>query len=276
LQRAGEDNAEQLTLFREMDKGAPCVVSCSFGKDSLASAIVALETGMNVQKIMFCHVMFDEGISAEMPEQERFIFNTAIPYFRNRYGVETEIIHPAMTVVEHFYKVRQDGKNAGQIYGWPTLRGCWVNSNIKLRAIKKWKRSNPGLLEVVGIAADEEERVVRKTVAGKVLVLNEQGYTERDAAEICARRGLLPPIYSVDRPRTGCWFCQMQRTSQLAELRHKHPELWARMLEMDKDSPFPFKYRGTVQEYERRLAEADDDAAFWARVRAINDESGCE
>ena len=117
---------EQLGLFEnKIDTVAPCFISCSFGKDSIASAILALEAGMNVERILYCHVMFDKDISSEMPEQEDFIFNHAIPEFERRYGVETDVVVPELTMVDLFYKVRQSGRNVGMIYGWPCVRGCW-------------------------------------------------------------------------------------------------------------------------------------------------------
>ena len=45
--------------------------------------------------------------------------------------------------------------------------------------------------EIVGIAADETERAEKKTVAGKILPLVEQGITEAETFDICRSRGLI-------------------------------------------------------------------------------------
>ena len=55
------------------------VASCSFGKDSLASVILAHEHGEPLDEIIYCEVMFSKEISGEVPEHRDFIYNTAIP-----------------------------------------------------------------------------------------------------------------------------------------------------------------------------------------------------
>lgn len=243
------------------------VISLSFGKDSLAAAIVAYKAGMRNLSGVYCKVMFDSDTSAEMPEHDEFIRDVAMPKLRLDYGIETEVLIPKMTVVEMFYRERKRGKNVGKIYGWPSIKGCWVSSNIKLPEIRKWKQDNPGITEIVGIASDETERAERKIVEGKRLILCEQGITERDALELVHDAGLLSPIYSYDRQRSGCWFCPEQRMSQLCELRQKYPAMWETMLKLDADSPYSFKPRYTVKQLESKFRVEEEEKKFWERLK---------
>ena len=55
------------------------VASCSFGKDSLATILLALEHGEPLDEAVYCEVMFDKEISGEVPEHRDFIYTTAIP-----------------------------------------------------------------------------------------------------------------------------------------------------------------------------------------------------
>ena len=55
------------------------IVSCSFGKDSLATILLALEHGEPLDEAVYCEVMFDKTISGEVPEHRDFIYHTAIP-----------------------------------------------------------------------------------------------------------------------------------------------------------------------------------------------------
>lgn len=55
------------------------IASCSFGKDSLATIILAKEHGEPLDEIVYVEVMFDREISGEQPEHRDFIFNVAIP-----------------------------------------------------------------------------------------------------------------------------------------------------------------------------------------------------
>ena len=55
------------------------IASCSFGKDSLATILLALEHGESLDEAVYCEVMFDKTISGEVPEHRDFIYNTALP-----------------------------------------------------------------------------------------------------------------------------------------------------------------------------------------------------
>ena len=55
------------------------VVSCSFGKDSIATILLALEHGEPLDEAVYCEVMFDDTTSGEVPEHQAFIYQAAIP-----------------------------------------------------------------------------------------------------------------------------------------------------------------------------------------------------
>lgn len=57
------------------------IASCSFGKDSIATILLALENNEPLDRVVFCEVMFDHArnISGEIPEHIEWIYSTAIP-----------------------------------------------------------------------------------------------------------------------------------------------------------------------------------------------------
>lgn len=55
------------------EKMAKHILSCSFGKDSIATALLALQHGEPLDELVYCEVMFSEEISGELPEHNRFI-----------------------------------------------------------------------------------------------------------------------------------------------------------------------------------------------------------
>ena len=55
------------------------VASCSFGKDSIATILLALEHGEPLDEAVYCEVMFDDATSGEVPEHQAFIYQAAIP-----------------------------------------------------------------------------------------------------------------------------------------------------------------------------------------------------
>lgn len=65
--------------------------SCSFGKDSVATVLLALEHNEPLDEILFTEVMFDHArnISGEIPEHIDWIHSTAIPRFEAMGGKNT-------------------------------------------------------------------------------------------------------------------------------------------------------------------------------------------
>lgn len=255
------------------------VASCSFGKDSLVAIDAEMESGGIIDEALYCRVMFDDETSAEFPEHEEWIYEHAIPLLKSRYGIKTTIIQDTFNYCECFYRVFEEGKNVGRIYGFPFLKGPWCNSRLKMAPINRWKTQAGGdCTFVVGIEADEEMRSHKKTVRNKALPLVAQGITKDKVFEIARNRDLLSPAYGEDRDRLGCWFCHNQKVGELRKLRAMHPELWKKLLALDADSPVTFKApsrgqcRGcTVRDFDERfrmedikLIAADDKVFRWS------------
>lgn len=207
------------------------IASCSFGKDSIATALLAIEHKEPLDELVYCEVMFDERISGEIPEHIDFIYNTAIPYFE-RHGIKTRVLRSDRhTYVSCFTREMQRGKHAGKIKSFPLCGMCCIQRDCKLTPIVKYKRTLPkGTISYIGIAKDEQERLLRLD-AGKVSLLDKYGYTEQDAKDLCKKHGLLSPIYEFT-DRGGCWFCPNAKERELRHLYDHHPDLWKRMLEL--------------------------------------------
>ena len=62
------------------------IICSSFGKDSNATALLALQHGEPLDEIIYTEVMFSKKISGELPEHTQFIYETAIPYFEKRFA----------------------------------------------------------------------------------------------------------------------------------------------------------------------------------------------
>lgn len=138
--------------------------------------------------------------------------------------------------------------------GFPYLRGPWCNTRLKVRPIRAHIKTLGEFTEIVGIAADETNRIERKTVAGKILPLVECGITEAQAFDVCRSRGLLSPGYNGGRARLGCWFCHNQRIGELKRLYYDYPELWDKLEKLDRDSPVTFKPGKTLADFGRRFS----------------------
>ena len=246
------------------------IASCSFGKDSIATILLALEHGEPLDEAVFVEVMFDHSrnISGEIPEHIDWIYSTAVPRLEAM-GVSTRVLRSERDYVWYFKYTVTKGKREGRHYGFPIGRKCLINRDCKLFPIRRYMRSlGEEVTQYIGIAADEPKRLARLG-SGRVSLLAKYGYTEAMARELCEKRGLLSPIYK-NGTRGGCWFCPNARISYFCRLRREHPDLWAE-LEALSLTPnlysYGFKYGKPLQEVEREMDL--HDARFEAESRQL-------
>lgn len=150
--------------------------------------------------------------------------------------------------------------------GWPGIRVRWCTGQLKTHLIQKEVnrlKKEKNALHYVGIAADESQRC-----KGEIYPLVEWGITEAEALRICYDRGFdFGGLYHIYR-RASCWCCPFQRIDELRKLRLHHPELWARLMELDTRAIAQFGYnplgqfkeKWTVAALETRFAAEEKKA----------------
>lgn len=212
------------------------IASCSGGKDSIATIILAHEYNEPMDMIIFSEVMFDENISGELPEHIDFIKNKAFPLFES-WGYKTKILHADRTYIENFMREPTRGKRfgTGAKIGFPMSMKCDINKSIKVKAIRKFYESiTEEVTQYIGIAIDELDRLARMKISDvpKISLLEKYGYTEQMAYDLCKQYDLLSPIYEF-ASRGGCWFCPNAKDCELRHLRKFHPELWQKLLDLE-------------------------------------------
>ena len=94
------------------------VAACSFGKDSIATVILAREHNEPLDEVIYCEVMFDEEISGEVPEHRQFIYEVEKPLFES-WGIKVTILRSEKTYISNFMHVIKKGKQAGKIRAFP-------------------------------------------------------------------------------------------------------------------------------------------------------------
>lgn len=172
------------------------IASCSFGKDSIATILLAREHNEPLDEIVYCEVMFDKDISGELPEHRDFIYNKAIPIFES-WGYKATVLKSEKNYMDCFHHVATKGKRIGRKLGFPMSGKCLINKDCKLKPIKEyWKSQQKEVVQYIGIAADEPKRLDRiADTENKVSLLEKYGYTEEMAKQKCIEYGLLSPIY---------------------------------------------------------------------------------
>ena len=226
----------QIPTYNKKDMRPTYIASCSFGKDSIATILLAMEHNEPLDRIVSVEVMFDNarGISGEDPGHIQWVKEIAIPRLKELTGIDTDLIRNEKDdyVTEFFKKRGSKSKYAGKMQGFPIAGMCRINSECKVKPIRNSYKQFADVVLYIGIAADEPKRLARLT-GNKVSLLAKYGYTERMAFDLCAKYGLLSPSYSISN-RGGCWFCPNNKVRGFCALRDRHPELWKELQQLGK------------------------------------------
>lgn len=237
------------------------IFNLSFGKDSMATLLLALEKGIQIDHVMYVDIRFSPEISGEHPLMAEWI-PTAEKRLKEKFGIVVEHVYSGVSFVEQFFKVKQKCNHVGDIYGFPYVVGAWCNSKLKVAAIQKYLKSFGTCLitQFIGIAYDEPvrwERMVKKETEKRKYrsLLVENKLAEQNAFEICDRYGLLSPIYKTNDGifRGGCWFCPKQCLADLYSLWKNYPDYYQMLLELEPYSRNTFRTDGNLYDYIKRF-----------------------
>ena len=230
------------------------VASCSFGKDSIATILLALEHGEPLDEAVYCEVMFDDDTSGEVPEHQVFIYQAAIPALE-KLGVPVRVLRSEKTYTSVFMGKVTRGPKKGMIRSFPMCGKCYVQRDCKMHPIRQYQKTLPSnTVQYIGIAKNEPQRLARLG-GNQVSLLEKYGYTADDAKQLCKSAGLLSPVYEFT-DRGGCWFCPNAKLSELRHLYDHHPELWQKMMRLQV---VPGK---VTEKFNRSQTFADIDAMF--------------
>lgn len=241
------------------------IASCSFGKDSLATVLLARQHGEPLDEVVYCEVMFDDEISGEIPEHRDFIYNVAIPRLEF-WGIKVTVIRSSQTYVKNFTTPIGKGVCAGLLRSFPLCGKCRIQRDCKVRPIERWRRTlERDTVQYIGYARDEQERLMRLDGVKKISLLDKYGIAEKDAFRICSEAGLLSPIYEF-APRNGCFFCPNAKEKELRHLYDHHRDLWERMLELQalpNKATERFNREMTFAEIDNNFRFDDAQLKFW-------------
>ena len=238
------------------------IASCSFGKDSIATILLALENNEPLDRVVFSEVMFDHSrnISGEIPEHIEWVHSTAIPKLEQM-GVKVDVVRAEKDYLHFFTNAVGGGKWKGYLYGFPIGGMCIINRDCKIKPIKDYYKqfSDYDIVTYVGIAKDEPKRLARLK-GNKISLLDKYGYTEEMAMQKCKEYDLVSPIYA-SGTRGGCWFCPNGKIKQFVSIRASHPHLWNKLRELSHTPnlcSYGFKYGKTLQEVEEQMDKLEE------------------
>ena len=148
------------------------VFSLSFGKDSMATLILAAEQGIPIDHVMYCDIRFSDEISGEHPLMAEWI-PEAERILKERFGITVEHVSNG-TYLQHFFTKKQKGKYVGSSMSFPLVIGAWCNSRLKIAAISKYlsQFKKQTITQFVGIAYDEPRRWEGMQKKNKLFIVN--------------------------------------------------------------------------------------------------------
>lgn len=245
------------------------ILCISGGKDSMATAILALEHGEPLDMAVYCEVMFDENISGEVPEHRDFMYNKVIPWLEDK-GVFVSVVRGGKSYLDCFYqKIGSRSKapeKIGKHWAFPMSGRCFVQRDCKVVPMQKYIKSlGEDVVLYNGIAIDEPERLERMRGTNRISLLEKYGYTEEMAAELCKQHGLYSPAYQYSN-RNGCWFCPNCKISEFAEFKRRHPDLWQKLLDLGKEENLvsnKFRYNMTIEDVDREISMQAAQLRLW-------------
>lgn len=209
------------------------IASCSGGKDSVCQLILAKQENEPLDEVVYCEVMFSREISGEVPEHRDFIYKTVKPYVENVLQVPFIVLRSRKTYLDVFNHIITRGENKGKTHGYAFPDMCAINRDCKIPPITKyWKAKGGGVIQYVGIAADEPARLARLRGTNKISLLEKYEISERLAREICRAHGLLSPVYEVAK-RNGCWFCPNCSDDEWAHMIFQHEDMFDILVDLE-------------------------------------------
>ena len=107
------------------------VASCSGGKDSVATLLLAAQHKEPLDEAIFSEVMFDQNTSGEVPEHRDFIYDRLKPFCEKELGIKFTILHADKTYDDVFHHVITRGPHEGEVRGFCVGRDVRGQSGLQ-------------------------------------------------------------------------------------------------------------------------------------------------
>jgi hypothetical protein len=184
------------------------------GVNSVAMMLLLLDEGVEFEAVYVDH-------ECDWPETNEYI-----RMLQEKYPI---------TIIQPEYKKR--GITFNNLYDYclaakiiPLRQIRWCTAKFKVNPLHRYFKKP--CFVMLGIDAGEAHRAKLSSDKGMEnrFPLIERDINRQDCIEIIKSHGLPIPM------KSGCWFCPFQRIGELKKLRHIHPELFCKAVELEKIS----------------------------------------
>lgn len=208
------------------------IASVSWGKDSLAMLLnILFNDSDQLEEVVF----FDTGMEFQA------IYNTRdkfLPLLEER-GIQYTELHPKEPFLYKMFVHPVKSRKTGEIhkYGYGWCGGpCRWGTTEKTAALDRYAEAK-GAIVYVGIAADEEARIVKQRKPYKRFPLVNDGMTEADCLNLCRKHGADwmegdVCLYDI-LDRVSCWCCRNKNQRELKAIHDHLPGYWLKLLGLE-------------------------------------------
>lgn len=240
------------------------IASNSNGKDSLFMILELIRRNYPLDLVLF----FDGG------KEFKAIYEVweGLKIILDQKGIKYDVIKPDYSFDYCFSEKEIKSRNGEQKSGYSWCGGvCRWMTKLKTQAINKYYKEhfeNDFIIEYIGYAADERDRVKTPTKNGNTIRLYpliEWGYTENDCFVGCYKAGFdwNEPETDIELyqilDRVSCWCCGNKNLNELRNIYHNLPDYWKQLKEMQSKTDIPFKKYGSIFELEERFKKEDKE-----------------
>lgn len=242
------------------------VASVSWGKDSLYMLLRLMEENSPLNEVAF----YDTGMEFQATYDIR---NAVLPMLTAR-GIKYTELRPLRPFIYDMLEKPVNGKNGFHYgYSWCGRTVRWgTRGKISALDANARKHSEQGVVQYVGLAADEPKRL-EQLENDKRAPLAEWGVTEAECLQGCYERGYEWKesgfrLYDL-LDRVSCWCCSNKNLKELKNIYTHLPEYWERLKEIQSRTDRPMKGDGkSVFDLEERFKwEAEQMMLFETVVR---------
>lgn len=210
-------------------------LSLSGGKDSTYLLLELIRRGTPPDECVF----FDTGW--EFPQMYRHI--DRLRDLCKLHGIQFVTLHPERDFDYLMFEkpVKETGGGQHFGYSWCGARGVRWGTTEKTRILDQHNR---GTVVMIGIAADETERLAKERGPGKVFPLAEWGITEAECLAGCYAAGYDWDGLYEKLDRVSCACCAAKNLKELRNIYNDMPEVWADLQRRQEMTERPFKGPG--------------------------------
>lgn len=243
------------------------VASFSGGKDSTAMVLHMIERGDHIDEVIFCDTTMEFPAMLRHVEKVKKVVEAAGIKFTT---LRSEHDFEWMLYKKEVYRKPTHDLHGALGYGWPTTKSRWCTRHLKIELLEghiKDLRERYEVIQYIGIAADEDYRLERgnNQNPNHRHPLRDWGWDEDAALRYCYSHGYdwgglyeLKKNPKTGRSRVSCWCCPLQSYEDLRLLRWHFPDLWYKLLELDKKQCKSFFQHGySVADFDLRFSLED-------------------